>query len=115
MDYPIEPSILAAIDQGRMQRGRTNPQSWSRQRAQVLTAEDQGLTRSRIGGELGLSQRSIVLLATEACDAVLRGGAASEAADRVCTEKWRGWCQNGDTAACSRLRTTAAEGTSQAG
>ncbi len=104
MDHPIEPSILAAIDQGRGQRGRTHPQGWSRHRAQVLTLAQRGLSRIRIGGELGLSQGQVITLVAEACDAVLRGGAASAAADEVCREKWYNWCGRGDTTACDRLQ-----------
>ncbi len=56
MDHPIEPSILAAIDQGRGQRGGKDPQAWSRRRAQLLMAASQGMTRIRIAGAFGLSQ-----------------------------------------------------------
>jgi hypothetical protein len=99
MDSPIEPSILNAIDQGRGQRGRTNPRTWTRHRAQVLTLSHQGLVRSRIGGKLGLSEGHVGTLFEEACDAVLRGGAISDAADRVCAARWQRWCETGDTAA----------------
>jgi len=104
MDRPIDRSILDAIEQGRGQRGRTNSQAWSRHRAQVLTAAQRGLSRVRIAGAFGLSEGHVILLVGEACDAVLRGGAVSEAADGVCADRWRRWCQNGDTTACDRLR-----------
>ena len=104
MDHPIEPSILAAIDQGRGQRGGSNPQAWSRRRAQLLTAATLGMTRIRIAGAFGLSQGQVGTLTEEACDAVLRGGVVSAAAESVCAPRWRGWCQNGDTEACDRLR-----------
>jgi hypothetical protein len=104
MDQPIDPSILDAIEQGRGQRGRTNPQAWSRHRARVLTVAQRGLSRIRIAGELGLSEGHVILLVSEACDAVLRGGAVSDAADGACAAKWRRWCQAGDTDACDRLR-----------
>ena len=104
MDHPIEPSILAAIDQGRGQRGKTHPQAWSRHRAQVLTAAWHRMTSVRICGAFGLSQTRVLVLLAEGCDAVLRGGAVSVAAESVCTPRWRGWCQNGDTVACDRLQ-----------
>ncbi len=104
MDQALNRSILDAIEQGRGQRGRTNPQAWSRHRAKVLTAAQQGLPRIRIGGELGLSEGHVNVLFDEACDAVLRGGAVSDAAESVCAYKWRRWCENGDAAACDRLR-----------
>jgi len=104
MDQPLEPSILDAIDQGRGQRGRRAPQTWSRHRAQLLTLAHQGLSQIRIAGEFGLSQGQVRTLCEEACDAVLRGGAVSDAADGVCATRWRSWCQNGDTAACHRLQ-----------
>ena len=103
-DQPIEPSILDAIEQGRGDRGKTNPRAWSRQRAQVLTAVHRGLTSSRIGGDLGTSQRTVILLFAEGCEAVLRGGAVSDPAEGVCADKWRRWCTAGDTEACNRLR-----------
>lgn len=104
MDQPIEPSILDAIEQGRGQRGGNNPRAWSRSRAQLLTAASQGVARIRIAGAFGLSPGQVRTLAAEACDAVLRGGAISAAADRVCAERWRSWCELGDTEACERLR-----------
>jgi hypothetical protein len=104
MDSPIDSSILDAIEQGRGQRGRTNPQAWSRHRAQVLTLAHQGLRRIRIAGEFGLSRGHLNALFEEACDAVLRGGAISDAAESVCADRWRLWCDNGDTDACHRVR-----------
>lgn len=104
MDSPSEPSILDAIEQGRGQRGRTSRLAWSRQRAQVLTAVHHGLTSSRIGGDVGISQRMVTLRFAEGCDAVLRGGAISDAADTVCADQWRRWCARGDPDACARLR-----------
>jgi len=104
MDQSIEPSILNAIEQGRGQRGRRAPQTWSRRRAQVLTLAQQGLAQIRIAGELGLSRGQLNTLIEEACDAVLRGGAVSEAADGVCAPRWRAWCNNDDTDACHRLQ-----------
>lgn len=103
-NQPIEPSLLDAIEQGRGERGRTNPRAWSRQRAQLLTLAHQGMMRIRIAGEVGLSQGQVGALCEEACDAVLRGGAISEAADGVCAARWQGWCQTGDPDACARLR-----------
>ena len=102
--HPIEPSILEAIDQGRGERGRHAPQTWSRHRAQLLTAAHQGLSLIRIAGEFGLGRAHLSTLLEEACDAVLRGGVASEAADEVCARRWQGWCETGDTGACNRLR-----------
>jgi AraC-like DNA-binding protein len=104
MDRPIDSSILNAIEQGRGQRGRRAPQAWSRHRAQVLTAAQRELSLIRIAGELGLSRGHLNTLFEEACDAVLRGGAVSDVADGVCAERWRRWCDNGDTAACGRLQ-----------
>ena len=106
MDQPIEPSLLDAIEQGRGQRGRKAPQAWSRHRAQLLTAAYQGMARFRIAGAFGLSQGQVGTLCEEACDAVLRGGAVSNAADSVCATRWRGWCARGDTDACHRLERT---------
>lgn len=104
LDHPIEPSILDAIEQGRGQRGRRAPQAWSRYRAQVLTAAHHGLSHIRIAGAFGLSRGHLSVLLEEACDAVLRGGTASEATDRVCARRWRAWCETGDPDACDRLR-----------
>jgi len=104
MDQPVEPSLLDAIEQGRGQRGRRAPQTWSRRRTQVLTLAQRGLSRIRIAGELGLSEGHVIMLIGEACDAVLRGGAVSDAADRVCAERWQAWCETGDPDACARLR-----------
>ena len=110
MDHPIEPSIFASIDQGRGQRGQRgqrggkDPQAWSRHRAQLLTAASQGLETRQIAGAFGISKVQVRTLVAEACDAVLRGGAASAAADAVCTERWRNWCELGDTEACGRVR-----------
>lgn len=103
-DQPIEPSILDAIDQGCGQRGKTNPQEWSRHRAQVLTAAYQGVTQFRIAGKLGLSQVQVRTLVAEACAAVLQGGAVSDVADTVCAARWQSWCETGDTTACDRVR-----------
>ena len=89
MDQPIEPSILDAIEQGRGQRGRRAPQTWSRHRAQLLTAAHQGMARVRIAGVFGLSQKQVSRLVSDACDAVVRGGAVSAAADTVCAARWR--------------------------
>jgi len=47
MNHPIKPSMLEAIDQGRGQRSRTNPQTWSRHRAQVLAHAGDVLPRWR--------------------------------------------------------------------
>ncbi len=107
-DEPLA-AIVAAIEQGRGQRGRNNPQAWSRHRARVLTAAQHGLSRGRLGGQLGVSAQQVIVLLAEACDAVLRGGAASDAADRACVGTWRRWCENGDTVACERLRRGASE------
>ncbi len=91
-DHPIEPSILAAIDQGRGQRGQRgqrggqDPQAWSRHRDQVLTLAQRGQSRGRIGGELGLTARQMVSLVDDACGAMLRCEAISAAADRVGVE-----------------------------
>jgi len=103
-DHPIDPSILEAIEQGRGQRGRRAPKAWSRHRAKVLTAVHRGMAHSRIAGELGLGHTRVKVLRSEACDAVLRGGSGSEAADAVCAKRWRDWCDNGDTEACDRLQ-----------
>ena len=104
MERPLESSILDAIEQGRGQRGGKTPQTWSRYRAQLLTLAHQGMARIRIAGEFGLSPGQVRTLCEEACDAVLRGGAVSDAADGVCAERWQRWCDNGDTDACDRLR-----------
>lgn len=104
LDQPVDPSILDAIEQGRGQRGRTNPQTWSHHRARVLTEVQRGLSRIRVARELGLSPVQVRTLAAEACDAVLRGGGASEVADEVCAERWQSWCETGDAEACVRLR-----------
>ena len=104
LDQPIEPSILDAIEQGRGHRGGNDPQAWSRHRAQLLTLAHQRLPRIRIAGALGLSSVHVGTLISEACDAVLRGGAVSAAADRVCAARWRSWCETGDPDACGRLR-----------
>ena len=104
MDQPVEPSILNAIEQGRGQRGRQAPQAWSRYRAQLLTAAHQGVAYFRIAGMFGISQGHLRTLCEEACDAVLRGSAVSEAADRVCAKRWQGWCARGETDACNRLQ-----------
>lgn len=103
-DHPVNSSILEAIEQGCGQRGGKSPQAWSRYRAQLLTAAQRGLSHIRIAGEFGLSRGHLGTLLEEACAAVLQGGAVSDAADGVCTARWRGWCQNGDTDACDRLR-----------
>ena len=104
LDHPIEPSILDAIEQGRGERGGKSLEDWSRLHAQVLTAAQRGLRRIRIAGAFGLSEGHVIKLISEACEAVLRGGAASEAADSVCAARWRSWCETGDTDACDRLR-----------
>ena len=103
-DQPVDRSLLEAIEQGRGQRGGRSPQTWSRSRAQLLTAVHRGLSLVRIGGEFGLSPAHVGALCEEACDAVLRGGGASEAADSVCARRWQGWCARDDTEACDRLR-----------
>jgi len=104
MDHPVDSSILDAIEQGSGQRGRRAPQTWSRHRAQVLTAAYQGVPQFQIAGKFGLSQVQVRTLVAEACAAVLQGGAVSDAADTVCAARWRSWCETGDTAACGRVR-----------
>jgi hypothetical protein len=102
MDDEPHAAIFDAIEQGRGQRGRNNPQAWSRDGA-TMPAAQQGLSRGRLGGQLGVSAQQVIVLLAEACDAVLRGGAASDAADRACVGTWRRWCESGDTAGCERL------------
>ena len=104
MDQPIEPSILDAIEQGRGQRGRKSP-------ASLVAPSGTGADRGAPGDgahphRWGVRAQSgaVSTLCEEACDAVLRGGAVSEAADSVCATRWRGWCETGDTDACDRLR-----------
>jgi hypothetical protein len=104
MDAEPLPSILAAIEAGRGQRGRGSRQEWSYYRARILTAAQAGLTGVRLAGGFGISRRRASLLLAEACDAVLRGGAASAEADAVCADNWQRWCQRGDAVACVRLR-----------
>ena len=89
MDQPIDPSILDAIEQGRGQCGGKSLEAWSRLHAQVLTAAQRGLRRIRIAGAFGLSEGHVIRLISEACDAVLRSGAISDAADGVCAKRWR--------------------------
>jgi hypothetical protein len=102
-DEPL-PTILTAIEAGRGRRGRGRRQEWSRYRARILSAVQAGLTLVRVAGSLGVSTRQLSLLVAEACDAVLRGGAASEEAEAVCGAKWQRWCGHGDDVACVRLR-----------
>jgi hypothetical protein len=84
MDDDPSPALLAAVEAGRGLRSPHAPQAWSRHRARVLTAMQQGDMRVRIAGALGVSTQQLGLLMAEACDAVLRGGAASEEAEAVC-------------------------------
>lgn len=100
-DDPI-PSILAAVAAG----GGRRPVSpaWTRQCAQVLSALYEGLTGGRAAQVLALDGPQLRRLVLAACDAVLRGGAASSEADEVCAEAFRRWCDVGDLAACERLR-----------
>jgi hypothetical protein len=104
MDYAPSPALLAAIEAGRGQRSPHAPQAWSRHRARVLTAVQQGIGRVRIAGEFGVGVAHLRVLVAEACDAVLRGGAASDEADAVCADQWQRWCDGGDDGACARLQ-----------
>jgi hypothetical protein len=98
------PAILAAVEAGRGEQGGTTPAAWVRLRARVLTAAQAGLTRARLGGELGLSEYQATKLLAEGCDAVMRGEQACPEADRACAERWRRACHRGDQAACARGR-----------
>jgi hypothetical protein len=109
MEYEPAPALLAAIAAGRGQRSPQAPQAWSRHRARVLTAAQQGIGRVRIAGEFGVGVGHLRALIAEACDAVLRGGAASEEADAVCADQWQRWCDGGDDVACVRLQRGGAE------
>ncbi len=100
---PID-SILRAVEQGRGPRGRRRAAAWSRYRALVLSYAYSGLLQVRIGGLLGISATHLSTLIGEACDAVLRGGAASAEADVVCINRWQGWCLGGDSVACERVQ-----------
>lgn len=104
METDSSPSIIAAIAAGRGKRNPSAAEAWVLHRARVLTAIQSGFTLGRIGGNLGLSASHLQTLVAEACDAVLRGGLASEEAEAVCLGRWRSWCNRGDTAVCDRLR-----------
>jgi hypothetical protein len=108
MDDP-SPALLAAIEAGRGQRSPQAPQAWSRHRARVLTAVQQGIGRVRIAGQFGVGVGQLRVLIAEACDAVLRGGAASDEADAVCAAQWQRWCDGGDGVACERVQRGSAE------
>jgi hypothetical protein len=104
MDAEPIPSVLTAIEAGRGRRGWGSRQEWSRYRARILSAVHTGLPLVRVAGALGVSAQHLGLLVAEACDAVLRGGAASGEAEAVCGARWQRWCAHGDDAACVRLR-----------
>jgi hypothetical protein len=95
-------SIVAAIAHGRGSRGEDTIPEWTLHRALVLSSLWRGLTRARIGGQLGISAQQVTLLTAEACEAVLRGGAASPEAEAVCARRWQRWCDRGDRTACDR-------------
>jgi hypothetical protein len=104
-----EHSIQDAIERGRAGGGRSTTEGGLRVRAQVLQELGRGLTRARIGGDLGVSSQRVTQLAEEACDAVLRGDANVHAAEDACAPTWQRWCESrGDELACQRLRTRAA-------
>ncbi len=109
MDIEPSPALLAAVEAGRGQRGRGSRQEWSRYRARILSAVQAGLPLVRVAGALGVSAQQLSLLLAEACDAILRGGAASDEAEAVCGAKWQRWCGHGDDVACVRLQRGGAE------
>ena len=97
--------IQDAIERGRAGRGKMGPDEWSRLRARVLLEIGHGLTRARIGGELGISSQRVTQLSEEACDAVLRSDPLALAAEQACAPTWERWCDSrGDELACARLR-----------
>jgi hypothetical protein len=116
MDLQPLPSILAAIERGRHNRGldRADRRSrvaliatanrWSYIRAVVLTLVGEGWSNRVIGEELGISSQRSSQLKSEACDAVLRSAASSAEAEAACAWLWRLWCdQRGDAVACPRV------------
>lgn len=99
-------SIQEAIERGRGGRGSRGPQAWVQVRARVLDELSRGLTRARIGGDLGISSQRVTQLTEEACDAILRSDIDVPAADAACAPTWQHWCEGrGDAQACGRLRT----------
>jgi hypothetical protein len=96
MDLQPLPSILAAIERGRHNRGldRADRRShvaliatanrWSYIRAVVLTLVGEGWSNRVIGEELGISSQRASQLKSEACDAVLRSAASSAEAEAAC-------------------------------
>jgi hypothetical protein len=119
MDDTVNQSILAAIEQGRAGRGRSiglrsvldaaaprmGAATWTRVRALVLTWLGEGYPRAVVGEELGVGTERVGQLQAEGCDAVLRGGGDSAAADVACAPVWQWWCeQRTDQVACARLR-----------
>lgn len=103
---PLDP-LEEAIDRGRAGRGKNGPSEWNRLRARVLQQIIRGLTRARIGGELGISSQRVTQLTEEACDAVLRSEPSSIGAEQACAPTWERWCESrGDELACVRLRNT---------
>jgi hypothetical protein len=68
----------------------------------MLTALYQSLPRARLATDLDLRPQQVTRLIAEACDAVLRGGGESVAADGVCAATWQGWCRGRDIDACER-------------
>ena len=99
-------SIQDAIEHGRGGRGSRGPEAWAQVRARVLDELCRGLTRARIGGDLGISSQRVTQLTEEACDAILRSDIDVPAADAACAPTWQRWCEGrGDDQACRRLRT----------
>ena len=99
-------SIQDAIERGRGSRGSRGPETWVQVRARILGELSRGLTRARIGGDLGISSQRVTQLTEEACDAILRSDLDVPAADAVCAPTWQRWCEGrGDAQACGRLRT----------
>ena len=119
MDLEPLPSILAAVEQGRGQRGsqsrrlppsrllrpdRAPVRAWSRVRAVLLTLLSEGWPYRAVAEELGISTARVGQLHSEACDAVLRSVPSSAEAETACAPVWRWWCdQRGLPEACARV------------